>query len=283
MEKISFIKALIMGLVQGLTEFLPVSSSGHLVLAKFLFNVNLGDNSAFFEILLHLGTLIAVCIFYYKDVWGLIREFFILLADLVRRVTKKKPLEIYPERKMLLLVLIASVPTAILGLIIQKTIEDLFMSSIIAVGFALLVTAAILLLSHRIPLGHKKIKSMRYVDAAFIGLVQGIAVTPGISRSGSTISAGQAAGLDREFAIRFSFLISLPAIAGAALLSLTEITKEDIALNGAAYLAAMVVSAVVGYFCIRWMLNLLKNNKFHFFGYYCAVVGLVAIIAGIVM
>lgn len=282
MGKISWLQALIMGLVQGLTEFLPVSSSGHLVLAKFLFHVNIGENSAFFEILLHVGTLIAICIFYYKDVLGLILEFFKLIRDIFRYFKNKEKIEIYPERKMLLLVVIASIPTAIIGLIIQKTIEDLFMSSVIAVGVALLITATILILSSRIPVGHKKVRSITYKDAAFIGIVQGIAVTPGISRSGSTITAGQAAGLDREFAIKFSFLISLPAIAGAGLLSLTEISSADIAMNGGAYLLAMVVAAVVGYICIRWMLNLLKNNKFHYFGYYCAVVGLVSIIVGLI-
>ncbi len=282
MEKISFLHALIMGLVQGLTEFLPVSSSGHLVLTKFLFNVNLGGNSALFEVLLHLGTFAAVCVVFYKDVWSLILEFFLLIRDLYRRIVRKETLEIYPERKMLLLVILASVPTAILGLLIQKTVEDLFLSSVIAVGFALLVTAALLILSARIPIGHKKIKSIKYRDAALIGFIQGIAVIPGISRSGSTITGGLACGLDREFAIRFSFLISLPAIAGAAVLSLTEISAQDLRINGAAYVLAMVVAAAAGYVCIRWMLNLLKKNQFHYFGYYCAVVGLIAIIAGLV-
>ncbi len=283
MEKISILHAIIMGIVQGLTEFLPISSSGHLVLAKFLLHADLGANSAFFEILLHLGTFIAVCCVYAKDVWSLIREFFILIGDLYHHFKDKKSIEIYPERKMLLLVLVASVPTAILGLIIEKTLADVFMESVLAVGLALLITATILLLSARIPLGRKKLKSIKYSDALFIGFVQGIAVTPGISRSGSTIVAGQCAGLDREFAIRFSFLISLPAIGGAALLSLKDLSGQDIAANGLAYFVALIVSAVVGYICIRWMLSLLKRNKLYYFGYYCAVIGAVAVITGLFM
>lgn len=281
MEKISILHALIMGIVQGLTEFLPVSSSGHLVLAKFLIGADIGENSAFFEILLHLGTLLAVCVVYYKDVFSLILEFFRLIRDLFRRIFRHQPLEMYPERKMFLMIVVASVPTAIIGLIFQKTLEDLFMSSVIAVGCALLVTALILILSARIPNGSKKLEGMTYRDACFVGIVQGLAVTPGISRSGSTIVAGQKAGLDREFAIRFSFLISLPAIAGAVLLQFASVDMQDIRLNGVAYLLAFVVAAVVGYICIRWMLSLLKKNQLHYFGYYCAVAGLAAILCGI--
>ena len=283
MEKISILHAIIMAIVQGLTEFLPISSSGHLVLFKFLLKADLGANSAFFEILLHIGTLIAVCCVYYKDVWSLIKEFVFLVRDVVLHFKDKKEIEIYPERKMLLLVLIASVPTAILGLIIEKTIADMFMSSVLAVGLALLVTSAILILSTKVPLGKKRLKGIKYSDALFIGFIQGIAVTPGISRSGSTIVGGLCAGLEKEFAIRFSFLISLPAIAGAMLLSLKDINGQDIAVNGGAYLLALIISAAVGYVCIRWMLQLLKKDKFIYFGYYCAVIGAVAVVTGLFM
>ena len=182
MEKISILHAIIMGIVQGLTEFLPISSSGHLVLAKFLLRADLGANSAFFEVLLHIGTLIAVCCVYWKDVWSLIKEFFILIRDLFRYFKDKKAIEMYPERKMLLLVLVASAPTAILGLIIEKTLADVFMGSVLAVGLALLITAAILILSARIPEGRKQLKGIKYSDALFIGFVQGLRlhlVSPG--------------------------------------------------------------------------------------------------------
>lgn len=283
MEKISILHAIIMGIVQGLTEFLPISSSGHLVLAKFLLRADLGANSAFFEVLLHVGTLIAVCCVYWKDVWSLIKEFFILIRDLFRYFKDKKAIEMYPERKMLLLVLVASAPTAILGLIIEKTLADVFMGSVLAVGLALLITAAILILSARIPEGRKQLKGIKYSDALFIGFVQGLAVTPGISRSGSTIVSGLCSGLKKEFAVRFSFLISLPAIAGAMLLSLKDLSGQDIAMNGLAYFIALIFSAAVGYVCIRWMLKLLKKNKLYYFGYYCAIIGIVAVITGLFM
>lgn len=283
MEKISFLHAVIMGLVQGLTEFLPISSSGHLVLAKFLLGAeNSIDTSAFFEILLHVGTLAAVCIVYFKDVISLIVEFFKLIGDGFMYITTKKPIAMYKERRIFLLIVVASIPTAILGILMQKYLQDFFMSSVTAVGCALLYTAVLMFVSVKIPAGHKRVKRMTFRDAVVVGIFQGIATTPGISRSGSTIVGGLLCGLDREFAIRFSFLISLPAIAGASLLSLFDVTAADIAMNGAAYLGGMLVAAVSGYLCIRWLLRILRNNKFHYFGYYCAIVGVISIIAGLV-
>ena len=283
MEKISFLHALIMGIVQGLTEFLPISSSGHLVLAKFLLGAeNSIDTSAFFEILLHIGTLVAVCIVYFKDVISLIVEFFKLIGDGFLHITGKKQFAMYNERRMLLLIIVASIPTAVLGVIMQKYLQDLFMSSVVAVGFALLYTAFLMLISVKIPAGRKKVRKMTYRDAVVVGIFQGIATTPGISRSGSTIVGGLLCGLDREFAIRFSFLMSLPAIAGATLLTLFDVSAADIAVNWAPYLGGMIAAGLVGYLCIRWLLNILKNNKFHYFGYYCIVVGIASIIAGLI-
>lgn len=271
-----------MGIVQGLTEFLPISSSGHLVLAKFLLGAeNSLDTSAFFEILLHMGTLVAICIVYFQDVIQLIVEFFKLIGDVFLYLTKKRQIIIYKERKMLLLILVASIPTAILGLLMEKFLQDLFLSSVVAVGCALLITAALLILSTKIPTGHKKLRKMTFRDAVVIGLFQGVATTPGISRSGSTIVGGMLCGLDREFAIRFSFLMSLPAIGGAALLSISDVAVSDIALNWQGYVIGFATSALVGYLCIRWLLNILRNNKFHYFGYYCLIAGITAIVAGL--
>lgn len=277
MQVITWLQAAIMGLVQGLTEFLPVSSSGHLVLAKLLLGAQT-DTSALFEILLHVGTLAAVVIIYYRDVWNLIKEGVLLIADCFLWLFRKKQFALYPERKMVLMILLVSIPTALLGLVMEAFLEDIFLSSALAVGLALLVTGTVLLLISKIPAGHKKIEKMKTRDALFIGVVQGIATIPGISRSGSTISAGLFCGLDKEFAIRFSFLMSIPAILGAAVLKLTKISAADLALNVGPYLLGMVVAALVGYLCIRWLLNLLKKNQFHYFGYYCLAIGCIAVI-----
>ena len=283
MEQLSWIHAIIMGIVQGLTEFLPVSSSGHLVLAKFMIGADASLNtSALFEILLHVGTLAAVCVVYFRDVVLLIKEGLLLIRDGVLWLVHggKRKFEMYRDRKMVLLVIVASIPTAILGLVMQKFLEDLFLSSVMAVGFALLLTGGMLLASAKIPAGKKRLEKASYRDAVVIGLFQGVATIPGISRSGSTIVGGMLCGFDREFAIRFSFLISMPAIGGAAILKLSSVSGADLELNWFPYLLGAIVAAIVGYACIRGLLAILKGNKFHYFGFYCLAVGLLAVVWG---
>ena len=281
---LSYWQAIWMAIVQGLTEFLPVSSSGHLVLASQILDIQT-DGGPLLEVILHIGTLIAVFIVYYKDVWSLIKEGVLLIVDGVRYLVNKAkyPFRMYPERKMVVMVLIASVPTAVLGLFVEAFLQDLFMSSAIAVGVMLLVTSALLLLSTKIKQGSKRVEKATYRDALAVGIVQGIATMPGISRSGSTIVAGLAGGFDREFAIRFSFLISIPAIAGASLLTFIKADLAELAANAGPYLVGLVLSAAVGYLCIRTLLRMLKNHTFHYFGYYCGAVGVIAIICGLVM
>lgn len=280
METIGYLQALIMGLVQGLTEFLPVSSSGHLVLSKFILGAQL-DTSALFEILLHVGTLAAVFVVFWKDVVSLIKEGLLLIKDCALFVVKKQKIEMYLERKMVVMIIIASIPTAILGLLMEKFLEDLFLSSVVAVGFALLVTGTFLVLLRKLPVGHKKLAQMKNRDALAIGIIQGVATIPGISRSGSTVAAGLFCGLDKEFAFRFSFLMSIPAILGAAVLKLMDVSSADLAANGGPYLVGMIVSALVGYLCVRWLRSLIQKDQFHYFGYYCLAVGLISIVWGI--
>ena len=280
METITYLQAIIMGLVQGLAEFLPVSSSGHLVLSKFILGAELGT-SALFEILLHVGTLAAVFVFYWKDVLNLIKEGLFLIKDIFLLIFKRKKFELYVERKMVVFIIVASIPTAILGLLMEAFLEDLFLSSVIAVGFALLVTGTMLMMIRKMPKGQKTLEEMNGRDALTIGLVQGIATIPGISRSGSTVTAGLFCGLDKEFAFRFSFLMSIPAILGAAVLKLMDVDMADLAANAGPYAVGMIVSAVVGYASIRWLKNLIQKDQFHYFGYYCLAVGLVSIVYGV--
>lgn len=280
METITYLQAIIMGLVQGLAEFLPVSSSGHLVLSKFILGAELGT-SALFEILLHVGTLAAVFVFYWKDVLNLIKEGLFLIKDIFLLIFKRKKFELYVERKLVVFIIVASIPTAILGLLMEAFLEDLFLSSVIAVGFALLVTGTMLMMIRKMPKGQKTLEEMNGRDALTIGLVQGIATIPGISRSGSTVTAGLFCGMDKEFAFRFSFLMSIPAILGAAVLKLMDVDMADLAANAGPYAVGMIVSAVVGYASIRWLKNLIQKDQFHYFGYYCLAVGLVSIVYGV--
>ena len=282
METVTYLQAIIMGLVQGLAEFLPVSSSGHLVLSKFILGAELGT-SALFEILLHVGTLLAVFVFYWKDVLNLIKEGLLLIKDSFLLVFKRKKFDLYLERKMVVFIIVASIPTAILGLLMEAFLEGLFLSSVIAVGFALLVTGTMLMLIRKMPKSDKTLEEMKGRDAFTIGLIQGIATIPGISRSGSTVTTGLFCGLDKEFAFRFSFLMSIPAILGAAVLKMMDVNIADLTANAGPYAVGMIVAAVVGYASIRWLKNLIQKDQFHYFGYYCLAVGLISIVYGILV
>jgi len=275
----SFWQALVMGIIQGLAEFLPISSSGHLVLFRHILGIN-ADVSSLFEVLLHVGTLGAVFVVFWEDVRSLIFEAFLLIGDAFMWLIKRKKIEMYPARKMVLLILVSSIPTAIIGLIIEVLLEDFFLSSLVAVGVALIVTAAILYAISKMPVGKKKLGKMKYDDALFIGIVQGISVIPGISRSGSTVAAGIFSGLDKEFAFKYSFLVSIPAILGAAVLKLFSITAAD-SLYMIAYLAGAAVAFAVGYFSITFLRYLVRKDKYYYFSYYCILAGFLAILIGV--
>ena len=282
-------EAILLGLVQGLTEFLPVSSSGHLAILQQLLKVNT-DTGILFETLLHLGTLVAVCLVFWKDVKnllihgiGLIGAVFYNGYVFVRNKIKKenkpyKRLIINAYRKFAALIIVTSVPTAILGLALSSFTE-MAAKTLIMPGIGLLITAILLLLMDGKKGGKKKAKATTYKDAGVIGIVQGIATFPGISRSGSTIAACLFLGLDRSFAVKYSFLASVPAIVGANLLELRHIGGNEI--NGtliAYYLVGMVVSGVVGYICVRFMINIVKKSKYQYFAYYCAGIGIISIV-----
>lgn len=287
----STLQAIILGIVQGATEFLPISSSGHLVIFKHLFGLNL-ESGLLFDSLLHVGTLIAVVFAYTEDVLLLIREGFGLVFDCIRwlirevfvifthrRIKKVKLIETQ-ERKLLILLMVASIPTAIIGF----SLKDIFESTLqkpFTVGIALLITGGLLYITDRIPSHNKTTKDIKYSNAVLIGLFQGIAITPGISRSGSTIAAGLFNGLNREFAIKFSFLLSIPAILGAALLNLKDVSAEHIQVNYLPMFIGMLASALIGFICIKLLIVLLRNKKYHYFAYYCWAVGLISIIWGL--
>lgn len=285
----TIIEAIVMGIVQGLTEFLPVSSSGHLAIFRNILNINL-EGGVLFEVLLHIGTLVAIIIAYFKDIQkliiegvGLVLDFFRYLFNILNPRKKTNISLINSEyRRFVLLIIIASIPTAILGLLLEEIIEGAFTTLLIP-GICLLITGCLLYISDKIKKGYKKEKNTKYKDSVIIGLFQGFATMPGISRSGSTIVAGLLCGLDREFAVKFSFLMSLPAIGGATLLQIKDINSN--LMNSTlvtSYILGMVASAIVGYICIKTLLKIIKDNKFHYFAYYCWAAGFFAIIGYIV-
>ena len=271
-----YIKYSILGLVQGLTEFLPVSSSGHLAIFKKILGDDFANLGLTYDILLHLATLIAVFCVYYRDIWALITGFFALVRDIFKG---KVNLKENPNQKFVIMVIIASVPAALIGILLGDAIESL---PFIFVGFALLITAFELFFVSRVKEGNITLENAKIKDGILPGLFQGLAILPGISRSGSTITGALLSGYKREFAVKFSFIMSIPVILGSALFDIIDIIKgaSDAPLWGPTAVG-MIVAAVSGYLSIKFMIKLITDNKFKYFAYYCGIVG-TAVIAVII-
>ncbi len=286
-------EAIFLGILQGLTEFLPVSSSGHLAILKQL--IGLEDVGIAFDILLHLGTLIAVFIAFYKDIWELIVNGFGILADACKDVViffknltvkeadkKEKYIEVLstPYRRFVMLIIVSTIPTGIIGVFFKVIGFDEFAGSILLIpGICLLITSVLLFVADRLPSGDEDAATTSYGKALFIGICQGIATLPGISRSGTTITACLGCKFNREFAVKYSFIMSIPAILGAAVLDVPDLFTSGVDFKTMiSYVAGMAVSAVVGYICIKTMLKVVKNKKFIIFSVYCLIAGILAIV-----
>lgn len=268
----TYLQAIILGLIQGAAEFLPISSSGHLDLIQNLFNISAPD---FYDVLLHFGTLIAVFIYYWSYIVDMILEFFRGCRAIAVPAYRQE--DTPPARRMVLLVIIATLPLVVV-LPIKDKIEALGSSNLF-IGCMLLVTGVLLFAADRMAKGKKTERSATIVDALVVGCSQAIATVPGLSRSGTTIAAGLFRGYKREFAVRFSFLLSLPAVLGANLLSLIDAVQAGVDVSQIpVYLVGVVIAGVSGYFSIRVLESLTKKGRFGSFSYYCWVVGVVAIL-----
>ena len=274
----SLLFAALLGLIQGVAEFLPISSSGHLAVLQNLFGV--GEVDTLFDVLLHLATFISICIVFRKDIADMIKEAIGFIKDI--RHPKPDEGEPKPARRLVLMIIIATIPLIIV--LPFKDYIDKLSGSTYFIGVAFLITGAILMLSDRMLNGKKTEKNMTVGDALKIGVVQAIATLPGISRSGSTITGGMAVGLNRSFAVKFSFLMSLPAVLGAVLISLVDATKEGVDVSRfPAYLLGMAVAGITGYFSIKLVKMLSQKGKFGKFCYYCFAAGIVTIILTIIL
>ena len=285
----SIFEAIILGVVQGLTEFLPVSSSGHLALLKLLFGIE-SDTGLLFDVLLHIATLVAIFLAFYKDLFAMIREGIMIIVDVVCNIglfivnifrKDKSPYRTIIKnsyRKFDILIIISTIPTAVMGLLLEDYIE--FASTILIVpAVCLIITGIMLFMSDRIQNTSKTPKSTTYLDAIFVGLAQGFAILPGISRSGTTITACLACGYNRKYAVKYAFFMSIPAVFGAAILELKDLSLTSVdstmLMN---YGAGMIAAAIVGFICIKSMIYFVRKQKFTIFGIYCIVVGTAAII-----
>ena len=273
----SILSSILLGLIQGVTEFLPVSSSGHLAIAEHLLGMKGLEVPNFFDVLLHLGTLVAVFAAYWDDIRDMILELIYGVKDLARGTT---PTPVPPARRLILLIIVGTLP-----LFAVLPIEDLVESlgdNMYFVGGALVVTGCLLFASDRVRKGRKTEKTASLVDVLLVGVAQAVATCPGISRSGTTITAGCFVGFERKFAVRYSFLMSIPAIRGANILKIKEALDTVVWAEVPVYLVGVAVAAVVGYGCIRLLKMIAEKGKFGFFAYYCWAAGLVTLILTLV-
>lgn len=269
-------QAILLGFIQGLTEFLPISSSGHLVILPFFLNWDLPEKEMFiFNVLVQNGTLVAVILYFWKDLWAIVGEFF-------RQIINGTPFASHEARSGWLLIA-ASLPAGLAGLFLQDLVEQTFSSPLVA-GVALIVTAILMISGERISLNLGDTHDITLVDAALMGVMQSLALFPGISRSGSTISGGMMRHLQRESAARFSFLMAVPIMLAAGGLSTYRMFTEVSNLNTFLPLMAVgfITAMIVGYIAIRWLLRFLAHHSLTYFAIYCLLLGGVTLLVWMV-
>lgn len=258
----TWFEALILGLVQGLTEFLPVSSSGHLEIGKVLLNVEVQESLSF-TVLVHFATVLSTITVFYKDILKLFAGLFQFKWN--------------AETKYLSKILLSVVPVLIVGLLFWDEVESFFSGNLVLVGSALLVTSLLLISTQLVKPGNRKIP---YLDALLMGFAQVLAIVPGISRSGATISTGLLLKNGRSDVAQFSFLMVLLPIIGAALLDILSMSSSssDVGISAGSLIIGFLAAYLSGYLACTWMINLVKKGNLYWFAIYCAIVGLISII-----
>jgi undecaprenyl-diphosphatase len=276
---LTVIEGIILGLVQGLTEFLPVSSSGHLVLARALLG-GVIEQPLLFDVAVHAATLLAIIVYFRREVLSLVGGFVVACLSVWVRFRPKPGSRAAADRRLFFYVLAASAPTAVIALLLRRYVEQKLQDPV-PVGLLLVVTGLILYATRKYREPGRQFNLMNPLDAVIVGIMQGIAVLPGVSRSGSTISLGIIVGLEREVAARFSFLIAIPAIAGAAVLELPKLFTQSAANLLVPTLVGSTVAMVTGYVAIAVLIRVLQKRMLAWFAPYCWVVGAVAVVVGL--
>ena len=271
----TYFQAIVLGLAQGLSEFLPISSSGHLALLQYFFGIS-AENVLPFAVLLHLGTLVSVFIVYWKDIIDLIKELGAVIKDIF--TGKGLRVNANPTRRLGFMIIVATIPTGIIGLTFKDLFNALYLS-LIAIGVGLLITGTILVIAERMGKNKKGVEERKFRNAFFVGLMQGVAICPGISRSVSTLFGGLISGLNREFAVKFAFLISIPSILGSVIVEAPDAFKAgmDMALIGPV-IVGVAVSAISGLFAIKAMIKLVSNKSLKGFSIYTWALGIAVIV-----
>jgi undecaprenyl-diphosphatase len=268
------LQSVMLGIIQGLTEFLPVSSSGHLVLLQNLFGIR--EPELLFDISLHIGTLIAIFIVFYQEIRNIFQTLLHLPALIKSSGSLQSLFANNEEIRIVTLILAGSIPTAVLGILFHKITDQIF-GAVWIVGIMLLVTGTLLWFTRQMSAEGRPLIKVSIRDALLIGLMQGMAIMPGISRSGATISMALFLGMNREIAGRYSFLLSIPAIVGALILGLNS-TIIQTNIPGKIILLGTFIAGIVGYMALKILLRLVKQGHLYYFAPYCWVIGAGALI-----
>lgn len=271
-------EAIIQGILQGVTEFLPVSSSGHIALFQHFTGMS-EESTGLVMALLHLGTLVAVFVAFWDTIWDLIKEAFKMLGEIFTLKFSLKNMN--DSRKMIMMLIVATLPLVVVYPFKDYYDKALEVGGMIFLGCCFLYTSAVLFIADRKDNGKKGIKEMKYSNALIIGFFQTIALFPGVSRSGSTIGSSLFTGFSKEFAVKFSFILGIPAILGGCLVEIKDAFEGTVSVELLPMIVGFVVSAVVGYLSIKMINWLVKSDKFRVFAYYTLVLGIATLGIGI--
>lgn len=267
----TFFQSLLLGAIQGLTEFIPVSSTAHLLIGQWLLGIPSNGMIFSFQVIIQLGTVLALFLFFWKDIWSVVRAFF-------AGIWHKKPFETH-EAVLGWLLLIATIPALIVGFLLKDVVDQLFRHPILIAGVRLLISAILLAFVEYFGRRQRKLESASWMDAFAVGLFQIMAIFPGASRSGSTIAGAIARGFDRPSAARFALLMSAPLLIAAGAYESLRVIQAEGTTEFLPYLAVgFITAAVVGWFSIKWLLGFLQRHSLYIFAAYCAVVGLTCLI-----
>ena len=257
----NIIQSFLLGILQGLTEFIPVSSTAHLLIGQTILGIPSNDTMFSFLVLVQLGTILSLIVYFWKDLWAIIKAFF------------AKPFS-SPLNIMAWYIIIATIPALIFGYLLKSAVEKLFSTPLLEAGIRLLITAIILGLAEWFGKRNRRLDKMTWMDALFVGIAQVLAVFPGASRSGTTIGAGMARGFDRPAAARFAFLMAVPVmLAAGGYQSLDLLKMHGLSTFLPVLAVGFATAAVVGWFAIKWLLDFLNKHSLYIFAGYCAIVG----------
>ena len=272
-------QSFLLGILQGLTEFIPVSSTAHLLIGQKILGIPANDAMFSFLVLVQLGTILSLIVYFWKDLWKILLATLFSIKHLVARDTRK----LDTNARLGWYIIIATIPALIFGYLLKSAVEALFKTPLLEAGIRLLITALVLSLAEWLGKRIRTLEKMNWLDALFVGFAQVLAVFPGASRSGTTISAGMARGLDRPSAARFAFLLSVPVMLAAGGYQSLDLLKMS-GLGSFLPLLAVgfATAALVGWFAIKWLLGYLNKHSLYPFAIYCAVIGAVCLIFALI-